>query len=92
MIFYVAPQRLLATLKTFCEYFGNDRKAVVARELTKLYESIRSCYLSELFDYYTSATEEQRGEVVILISGVDKKSTQTKTSGNISRQNPNRFC
>ena len=64
LVFYEAPHRLAETLKDAYEMLG-EREAVVARELTKLHEEIRRGRLSELAEHY--ATEEPRGEIVLLI-------------------------
>lgn len=64
LVFYEAPHRLSETLKDAYETLG-EREAVVARELTKLHEEIRRGRLSELAEHY--ATEEPRGEIVLLI-------------------------
>ena len=69
LIFYEAPHRLLSTLQGMAEVFGAERKASVARELTKLYESVLTMSLPELAHYYESHPDELRGEVVILIEG-----------------------
>lgn len=67
MIFYEAPHRLKKTLKVMRKVFGGDRKAVLARELTKRYEEFLRGSLNELFDWANSA--EVRGEFVILVAG-----------------------
>lgn len=64
LVFYEAPHRVSETLKDAYEMLG-EREAVVARELTKLHEEIRRGRLSELAEHY--ATEEPRGEIVLLI-------------------------
>jgi 16S rRNA (cytidine1402-2'-O)-methyltransferase len=64
LVFYEAPHRLSETLKDALEILG-EREAVVARELTKLHEEIKRGRLSELAKHY--ATEEPRGEIVLLI-------------------------
>lgn len=69
MIFYEAPHRLLATLEDMQFIFGEKREATVARELTKIYESILTTKLSELLQYFNSHSEEQCGELVIIVSG-----------------------
>ncbi len=71
LVFYEAPHRLLETLQSLCEVFGADRQAVVARELTKHYESFLHQPLSALLAYYETHADECRGEIVILISGAD---------------------
>lgn len=65
LIFYETPHRLAAALKDAYEMLG-ERKAVVARELTKLHEEIRRDNLSELAEHY-STVEDARGEIVLLI-------------------------
>lgn len=69
MIFYEAPHRLAKTLSSMAEVFGRDRKAVLARELTKRYEEFCRGSLEELIQW---ADEHQiRGEFVILVAGND---------------------
>ena len=63
MIFYEAPHRIEKTLKLCLEVFG-DRKAVVARELTKLHEEYLRGTLNEL-----TKLEDIKGEIVLLIEG-----------------------
>ena len=69
LIFYEAPHRLLHTLKDMQEVFGCDRNAVVARELSKIYESVISDRLSVLVEYYALHQDECRGEIVLLVEG-----------------------
>lgn len=69
LVFYEAPHRLLDTLTDMSEVFGVTRKAVVARELSKLYESVISAELSDLVDYYASHQDECRGEIVLVVAG-----------------------
>ncbi|EKD70720.1 MAG: hypothetical protein ACD_46C00428G0003 [uncultured bacterium] len=78
MIFYEAPHRLLATLQNMLEVFGENRKAVVARELTKLHENVIVKSLGEVVQYYSTHVDEQRGEIVILIEGIDEEDSATK--------------
>ena len=70
MIFYEAPHRINKTLELCLEVLG-DRKAVVARELTKLHEEYIRGNLSELVK-----REEYKGEIVLLIEGNNKQETQ----------------
>ena len=65
LIFYEAPHRIAATLKDAHEILG-ERRAVVARELTKLHEEIARGRLSELVERFGSE-ERARGEIVLLI-------------------------
>lgn len=73
MVFYEAPHRLLATLESMVSVFGGDREVVVARELTKVYESILQKSLTDMLAYYASHETECRGEIVILVAGAPIK-------------------
>jgi len=65
LVFYEAPHRLAATLADMADLLG-DRNAVVARELTKIYEEIARGRLPELASRFTETPA--RGEVVILVA------------------------
>jgi 16S rRNA (cytidine1402-2'-O)-methyltransferase len=64
LVFYEAPHRLAATLKDLHDVLG-ERKAVTARELTKIHEEIRHGSLSELSEHF--ASEKPRGEMVLIV-------------------------
>ncbi|WP_367342546.1 16S rRNA (cytidine(1402)-2'-O)-methyltransferase [Limosilactobacillus sp.] len=67
LIFYEAPHRLKRTLKSMVAAFGADRRAVLARELTKRYEEFLRGTLADLYDWASNA--KVRGEFVVLVSG-----------------------
>ena len=69
IIYYESPRRLLKTLLQLRELMG-DRPAVVARELTKLYEEIKRGTLSELHSYFS--LKIPKGECVILVGKDDE--------------------
>ena len=75
MVFYESPYRLVKTLTQFTEFMGEDRKASVSRELTKIHEENIRGTLNELIDYYSQSTV--KGEIVIVVEGAVsyKKST-----------------
>jgi 16S rRNA (cytidine1402-2'-O)-methyltransferase len=66
LVLYESPRRLGETLQDLQEAWG-ERRACVARELTKLHEEFVRGPLSELVARY--AAEEPRGEVVVLVEG-----------------------
>jgi len=68
IVLFEAPPRLVETLAELGTILG-DRHAVVARELTKLYEEFRHGSLAELAAHY--AAEPARGEIVIVIGAAD---------------------
>jgi len=69
LIFYEAPHRLLECLADLRELFGVERPAVLARELTKTFETIRGAPLGELHDWVAADSNQQRGECVLLVEG-----------------------
>ncbi|MGE5240604.1 MAG: 16S rRNA (cytidine(1402)-2'-O)-methyltransferase [Bacteroidota bacterium] len=72
LIFYESPHRILESLKDMVEIFGSTREAVLARELTKQFETVRSGGLAELHDWVEADKHQQLGEFVILIHGVPR--------------------
>lgn len=66
LIFYEAPHRLRRTLRDMLDTWG-DRRACVARELTKAFEQWQRAPLSELLSYWTE--HNPRGEFVIVVEG-----------------------
>jgi 16S rRNA (cytidine1402-2'-O)-methyltransferase len=66
LVFYESPHRLLAFLNDALEVYG-DRQAVIANDLTKLFESIERGTLSELIS--TLEDIQLRGEYTVLIAG-----------------------
>jgi len=67
-VFYESPHRILKALGELSENLEEDRKVVVLRELTKLYESVKSGTAPELHDYFKSHPKEVRGEFVVIVS------------------------
>lgn len=69
LIFYEAPHRLLESLEDMREVFGDERVVVLARELTKTFETIRDLPLAQMCQWVAEDTNQQRGECVLLVSG-----------------------
>lgn len=67
IVFYESPHRLLKTLRQFKEYFGDERKIAVCRELTKIHEEVIRGTAEELINYYNANT--LKGEIVIIVEG-----------------------
>ncbi len=66
LIFYESGPRLAASLQDLASVFGSDRDAVIARELTKLFEEVRRGTLGELAGHYRESGPP-KGEIVILV-------------------------
>ncbi|NIP38887.1 MAG: 16S rRNA (cytidine(1402)-2'-O)-methyltransferase [Candidatus Dadabacteria bacterium] len=77
LIFYESPGRVLKTLDTMIQVFG-DRACSVSRELTKVYEETLKGNLSEVFSELNNR-EKIRGEFVIIVEGDKTDSTISNT-------------
>ena len=71
-IFYESPKRILATLTDMLSIFGSGREVCLAKELTKVFETIQTDSIPNLISYLTADENNQKGEFVILISANDK--------------------
>lgn len=69
LVFYEAPHRIVDTLSDALGAFGADRQAVVARELTKLHETVYRGSLGELAAMAPKEPNLARGEIVLLVQG-----------------------
>ena len=67
MVLYESPHRLAKTIKDLGDHLGGDRKASVARELTKLHEEILRGDLQTLLTEVSA--KSRKGEMVIIIQG-----------------------
>ena len=72
IIFYESPKRILATLSDMHVIFGPGRKVCLAKELTKVFETVQTDSIPNLIKYLTADDNNQKGEFVILISANDK--------------------
>lgn len=82
MIFYDAPRRLNGTLSDMVEVFGDDRPACLARELTKLHETITTQSLRELLEWVSEDSNQLKGECVLLVEGVKQQKDASETEIN----------
>lgn len=70
MIFYESPFRLAKTLSQLAEVFGNERKCVVAREISKIHEQMHRGTLTELAAYFNM--NQPKGEIVVIVAGLEE--------------------
>ena len=69
LVFYEAPHRILDLIEDMLSILGTERQAVLARELTKTFETIHAGNLAELKTWITDDKNQQRGEFVVLVKG-----------------------
>jgi 16S rRNA (cytidine1402-2'-O)-methyltransferase len=71
LVFYEAPHRIVECVADLHAVFGGERRIVLAREVTKLFETIHACRLDEAEAWLQSDSNQQRGEFVVLVSGAE---------------------
>jgi 16S rRNA (cytidine1402-2'-O)-methyltransferase len=76
LVFYEAPHRIAECLDALHRTFGPQRRVVIARELSKLFEQIHRCTLSEALAWLNADANHQRGEFVVLIEGASGASDE----------------
>lgn len=69
LIFYESPHRIRDSLADMREVLGEARRVVLARELTKTFETIHGAPLSELIEWLNEDANRLRGEMVLLVAG-----------------------
>ncbi|WP_107850917.1 16S rRNA (cytidine(1402)-2'-O)-methyltransferase [Oceanimonas marisflavi] len=69
MVFYESPRRLLDTVTALVDIMGPERRLVVARELTKAFESIHGLPAGEMLGWLKEDANRCRGEIVLMVAG-----------------------
>ncbi|MDR0934283.1 MAG: 16S rRNA (cytidine(1402)-2'-O)-methyltransferase [Burkholderiaceae bacterium] len=76
LVMYEAPHRIGETLVSLLTVLGPDRRVVIAREITKLFEEVHSCRLSEAPHWLNADPNHARGELVLVVEGATGGETQ----------------
>jgi 16S rRNA (cytidine1402-2'-O)-methyltransferase len=67
LVFYEAPHRITEAIAAMVRVFEPNRQIVIARELSKVFEQIHRCPISEAVTWLASDPNYQRGEFVVLV-------------------------
>ena len=68
LIFYEAPHRILESVSDLADVFGATRELAIARELTKMFESIYKCPVGEAVAWLRADPNRQKGEFVLILA------------------------
>jgi 16S rRNA (cytidine1402-2'-O)-methyltransferase len=74
LIFYESTHRLLDSLDDICAVLGESRYVVLARELTKTWESIHGAPIAELAAWVKEDENRRKGEMVLIVEGFKAQS------------------
>jgi len=81
LVFYEAPHRLADTLADMLTALAGDRQAAIAREMTKMHESLYRGSLAALGAAAARDTDMSRGEIVIVVAGANRPGSELDEAG-----------
>ena len=73
LVVYEAPHRVIDCVTDLCDVFGGKRQLVIARELTKLFETVHACPLGDAVAWLNADANRLRGEFVLIVQGASSK-------------------
>lgn len=83
LIFFEAPHRVRATLADLRSVLGPERTIVIARELTKMFETVHVTTLDSAENWLNEDANRQRGEFVLIVSGASGEATPHADAGKV---------
>lgn len=85
LVFYESPHRVVEAVGDMVEVFGHDRRLLVARELTKMFESVEEMALGDGPDWFAGDANRQRGEFVLILSGSTARQSEEAAAERVLR-------
>ena len=76
MVFYDAPRRAIDTVRDIVATLGGERYIVIARELTKTFETIHSDTAEKFLEWLEQDANQLKGEMVLIIEGYKAKENE----------------
>ncbi|NNL57033.1 MAG: 16S rRNA (cytidine(1402)-2'-O)-methyltransferase [Pseudomonadales bacterium] len=85
LVFYESPHRIAESVQAMAAAFGPQRRAVLARELTKRFETLIADSLGNLSRRVAQDKDQQRGEIVLVVAGLAREQQQTAAQAQLQR-------
>ncbi|MCW8933324.1 MAG: 16S rRNA (cytidine(1402)-2'-O)-methyltransferase [Gammaproteobacteria bacterium] len=73
LVFYESSHRIVASVNDMLQIFGENRRVVLAREITKLFETVHSTELGDLLEWLQADSNQQKGEFVLVVEGAEQQ-------------------
>lgn len=83
LVFYEAPHRIIESIQDMAIVLGADRRVTFAREITKTFETIHTCLLSDAANWLTADINQQRGEFVLLVETAPQKIAESLSDNTV---------
>ena len=83
LVFFEAPHRIAECLEDMAQAFGTERRGAVARELTKVYETVYRGTLATLALQARGDTNFSRGEITVVVAGAERISSSLTSCGSM---------
>ena len=77
-IFFESPSRILKTTRLIKEIYGSKRNVCLAKEISKIHETIITGDIDEIIHYLEESSDHQKGEFVVLVGGLNFKEIDEK--------------
>ncbi len=77
-IFFESPSRILKTTRLIKEIYGSKRNVCLAKEISKIHETIITGDIDEIIHYLEESSDHQKGEFVVLVGGLNYKEIDEK--------------
>lgn len=84
LVFYEAPHRVQECVSDLRAVLGDERRMVLARELTKLFESLHTCSLAAAEEWLAADPLRRKGEFVLIVEGAGE--TKKAPAGDAARR------
>jgi 16S rRNA (cytidine1402-2'-O)-methyltransferase len=85
LVFYEAPHRIVSMVEDCCEVLVQPRRATIAREITKKFESIKMGNLSEILSDLQTAKIPEKGEFVLVVEGFQEETQEAPNDHEMER-------
>lgn len=85
LVFYEAPHRVVESVADLAALLGGERLCLVARELTKRFETLHLLPLGEVAAWLGADPDRQRGEFVLVVSAAPESSAQSSAADTLLR-------
>lgn len=79
LVFYESSHRIVESLLDMCEVLGGQRQVLLAREISKTFETLHRACLASMGEWVQADANQQKGEFVLVVQGAEKQAEGVAT-------------